>query len=233
MSFVEGHIVRDERTASGARPRPRGARPADSLVDTLATLHAVDIDAIGLGDFARRDGYIARQLKRWHTQFAQSTLDGLTGARGDRPGLRTVVRTDPRTTGSGHRARRLPARQHGPRRRRKRWPRSSTGRSAPWVTRWPISASCSSTGPNRATETRRSSGSRRPRSRGSPAVPRSSAAVCGRLGARRLRHRLLPRVRTLEARLYPPRRPRALRRWCGCGRPIGCRPVRRPRRSAR
>ena len=37
------------------------------------------MDAVGLGDFARRDGYIARQLKRWHGQFTQSTLDGQPG----------------------------------------------------------------------------------------------------------------------------------------------------------
>jgi aminoglycoside phosphotransferase (APT) family kinase protein len=78
MSFVEGHIVRDERTASGLTEAARG-EAGRSLVDTLAKLHSVDIDSIGLGDFARRDGYIARQLKRWHTQFAQSTLDGQPG----------------------------------------------------------------------------------------------------------------------------------------------------------
>jgi len=78
MSFVEGHIVRDERTAKGLTLSAR-ARAGESLVDTLAQLHAVDVDAVGLGDFARRDGYIARQLKRWHGQFAQSTLDGQPG----------------------------------------------------------------------------------------------------------------------------------------------------------
>ncbi|HLH27264.1 MAG TPA: phosphotransferase family protein, partial [Acidimicrobiales bacterium] len=46
---------------------------------TLSRLHAVDVDAVGLSDFARRDGYLARQLKRWHTQFTQSTLDGVPG----------------------------------------------------------------------------------------------------------------------------------------------------------
>src|SRR5204862_7812506 len=29
-------------------------------------------DAVGLGDLARRDGYIERQLKRWYSQFRQS-----------------------------------------------------------------------------------------------------------------------------------------------------------------
>src|SRR5664280_2219431 len=78
MSFVEGHILRDEGAAAELSEAGR-ARAGDSLVDTLAVLHSVDVDAIGLGDFARRDGYIARQLKRWHGQFTQSTVDGQPG----------------------------------------------------------------------------------------------------------------------------------------------------------
>ncbi len=38
----------------------------------LADLHDVDVDAVGLGDLARREGYIERQLKRWTTQWANS-----------------------------------------------------------------------------------------------------------------------------------------------------------------
>ena len=52
-----------ERPASG---------PASPLADTLAALHAVDVDAVGLGDFAQRDGYIERQLRRWYEQFRNS-----------------------------------------------------------------------------------------------------------------------------------------------------------------
>jgi aminoglycoside phosphotransferase (APT) family kinase protein len=78
MSFVQGHIVRTERAARELDESGR-AQASDSLVDTLARLHAVDVDEIGLGDFARRDGYIARQLKRWHEQFTKSTLDGAPG----------------------------------------------------------------------------------------------------------------------------------------------------------
>ncbi len=78
MSFVEGHILRDEAAAAELDEGAR-AHASDSLVDTLAGLHRVDVDAVGLGDFARRDGYIARQLKRWHGQFTQSTVDGARG----------------------------------------------------------------------------------------------------------------------------------------------------------
>ena len=78
MSFVEGRILRDERAARDFAEAAR-TRAGHSLIETLAQLHAVDVDAIGLGDFARREGYIARQLKRWHGQFTQSTLDGQPG----------------------------------------------------------------------------------------------------------------------------------------------------------
>jgi len=78
MSFVEGHILRDEAASATLSEQVR-AHASESLVDTLARLHTVDVDAIGLGEFARREGYIARQLKRWHGQFEQSVLDGVPG----------------------------------------------------------------------------------------------------------------------------------------------------------
>jgi aminoglycoside phosphotransferase (APT) family kinase protein len=78
MSFVDGQILRDEKASSQVSEAVR-AHASESMVDTLALLHTVDVDAVGLGDFARREGYIARQLKRWHGQFEQSTLDGAPG----------------------------------------------------------------------------------------------------------------------------------------------------------
>jgi len=78
MSFVEGNIVRDETAAAELSEASR-ARASLSLIGTLAKLHTVDVDAVGLGEFGRREGYIARQLKRWHGQFAQSTVDGEPG----------------------------------------------------------------------------------------------------------------------------------------------------------
>ncbi len=72
MNFVAGHVLRGaaetEATLDIAARRAAG----DDLVNVLAAIHAVDVDAVGLGDFARRDGYIERQLKRWHGQFTKS-----------------------------------------------------------------------------------------------------------------------------------------------------------------
>jgi aminoglycoside phosphotransferase (APT) family kinase protein len=38
----------------------------------MAAIHAVDPDAVGLGDLGRKEGYIARQLKRWYGQWEKS-----------------------------------------------------------------------------------------------------------------------------------------------------------------
>ncbi len=38
----------------------------------MARIHEVDVDAVGLGDLGRREGYIERQLKRWYGQFNKS-----------------------------------------------------------------------------------------------------------------------------------------------------------------
>jgi aminoglycoside phosphotransferase (APT) family kinase protein len=50
------------------------------LVDVLATLHGVDIDAAGLADFGRPNGYLDRQVRRWRGQLAQSRSRELPGA---------------------------------------------------------------------------------------------------------------------------------------------------------
>jgi aminoglycoside phosphotransferase (APT) family kinase protein len=75
MEHVDGIYMDDE--AGGRQLDPAGRRRAgESFVDALAALHAVDPDAVGLGDLGRRDGYVARQIKRWFGQWEQMhTLD--------------------------------------------------------------------------------------------------------------------------------------------------------------
>jgi aminoglycoside phosphotransferase (APT) family kinase protein len=72
MGYIEGHILRDAQTAERVLGEKERRVAGESLVDVLAELHSVDIDAVGLGDFGRREGYIERQLKRWHSQFEKS-----------------------------------------------------------------------------------------------------------------------------------------------------------------
>jgi aminoglycoside phosphotransferase (APT) family kinase protein len=71
MHFLDGVIVRDVEIGRTISPEARAAM-SNALVDTLVALHRVDIDAVGLGDLAKRSGYIERQLKRWSGQWEQS-----------------------------------------------------------------------------------------------------------------------------------------------------------------
>ncbi len=71
MSFVDGIVVRDSDIAATLTPEVRQAM-SHALIDTLCELHQVDIDTVGLGDLARRDGYVERQVKRWTTQWERS-----------------------------------------------------------------------------------------------------------------------------------------------------------------
>ena len=71
MGYVDGHVLRDAAAAESVSPDVR-RRAGLSIAETLARIHAVDPDAVGLGELGRKEGYIARQLKRWNGQFEQS-----------------------------------------------------------------------------------------------------------------------------------------------------------------
>ncbi len=71
MEYVAG-VVLDSPERAEALPLELRRRTCEHLVDVLADLHEADVDAIGLGDLARREGYIERQIKRWSTQWANS-----------------------------------------------------------------------------------------------------------------------------------------------------------------
>ncbi|MFF3667811.1 phosphotransferase family protein [Microtetraspora malaysiensis] len=45
---------------------------ARDLVSVLATLHSIDPDQVGLGDFGRPDGFLERQVGRWKRQLDAS-----------------------------------------------------------------------------------------------------------------------------------------------------------------
>jgi aminoglycoside phosphotransferase (APT) family kinase protein len=71
MGFVDG-VVLDSVEKAAELPMELRRPAAEHLIDVLADLHAVDIDDVGLGDFAKREGYIERQVKRWSTQWENS-----------------------------------------------------------------------------------------------------------------------------------------------------------------
>jgi aminoglycoside phosphotransferase (APT) family kinase protein len=76
MGFVDGHVVRDASIAERVLTESARRTASESLIDTMAAIHAVNLERVGLADLARHEGYIARQLKRWYGQFnAQKTRD--------------------------------------------------------------------------------------------------------------------------------------------------------------
>jgi aminoglycoside phosphotransferase (APT) family kinase protein len=71
MRFVEGHVLRDVATAQRVLDETARANASRSMADTMAAIHAVDLETAGLGDLGRHEGYIARQLRRWYGQWNQ------------------------------------------------------------------------------------------------------------------------------------------------------------------
>jgi aminoglycoside phosphotransferase (APT) family kinase protein len=70
MEFVDGIVPRGAMLRE--IPPDAARRYGETLVDTLLRLHAIDYTAIGLADFGRPDGYLLRQVKRWHRQWESS-----------------------------------------------------------------------------------------------------------------------------------------------------------------
>lgn len=70
MDYIEGRIfptpdLPDVETAERTAMY-------EAMVGTLAAMHTVDVDAVGLGGFGKRGGYVTRQIKRWSEQYAAS-----------------------------------------------------------------------------------------------------------------------------------------------------------------
>ncbi|MGP8302889.1 phosphotransferase family protein [Streptomyces inhibens] len=78
MELVEGVPYRTAGQLAPLGPE-RTRAVVLSLVDTLVELHAVDPEAVGLGDFGRPDGFLERQLRRWGKQLSASKNRELPG----------------------------------------------------------------------------------------------------------------------------------------------------------
>ncbi|MBW2389876.1 MAG: phosphotransferase family protein [Deltaproteobacteria bacterium] len=72
MDYVDGTVLNDAQTTEALLGESARRTLSDHTVEVLAALHAVDPDTIGLGDLAKRENYIERQLKRWQGQWEKS-----------------------------------------------------------------------------------------------------------------------------------------------------------------
>lgn len=77
MERVEGIILR------GARPDVDGLDEAamrglsEAFVDTLAEVHAIDLDEAGLSDFGKPEGYVERQVTGWIGRYQRAKTDDI------------------------------------------------------------------------------------------------------------------------------------------------------------
>ena len=70
IEFKSGLVVRETMPESLAGRPDSGARLADVVLKTLAAIHAVDAEAIGLGDLGRPDGFLGRAVAGWRKRGA-------------------------------------------------------------------------------------------------------------------------------------------------------------------
>ncbi|MGH2820795.1 MAG: phosphotransferase family protein [Actinomycetota bacterium] len=72
MERCHGHVIRAAMPAGYAQSDGERRRIADTLVDNLVALHAVDWRAAGLEGFGRPQGFMERQIRRWTQQWERS-----------------------------------------------------------------------------------------------------------------------------------------------------------------
>ena len=73
MDYVPGRVITERGFPSCTREE-RGAM-YQSMADAFGALHAVDYAAVGLADFGRPSGYVARQVARWSKQYEASKVE--------------------------------------------------------------------------------------------------------------------------------------------------------------
>ncbi|MDF7773830.1 phosphotransferase family protein [Sphingomonas sp. AOB5] len=88
MEMVEGRTLWD-----GSLPDMATAERTahyNAIVDTLAALHSIDVEAVGLGDYGKPGNYFERQVGRWSKQYKASQTDEL-------PEMEKLIEWLPRT----------------------------------------------------------------------------------------------------------------------------------------
>ncbi len=78
MEWVDGVVFRTSEDARLLSPAQAGQICAD-FAAMLATIHGLDVSAVGLDGFGKPEGYMARQLARWQRQWDLSVTREMPG----------------------------------------------------------------------------------------------------------------------------------------------------------
>jgi aminoglycoside phosphotransferase (APT) family kinase protein len=78
MRYVDGLVLRTTQDGQ-ILSAEQAAELSDLLASMMATIHGIDYAAVGLADFGRPEGYLARQLARWQRQWELSNTREMPG----------------------------------------------------------------------------------------------------------------------------------------------------------
>jgi aminoglycoside phosphotransferase (APT) family kinase protein len=77
MERIEGAVLRPANAAQMELPPALLRRIGENLVDNLAALHSLDIQATGLAALGKPEGYVARQVEGWAKRYRAAQTDTL------------------------------------------------------------------------------------------------------------------------------------------------------------
>ncbi|MBU1822927.1 MAG: phosphotransferase family protein [Bacteroidetes bacterium] len=77
MERVQGVILRAQTAPKLGLSANQLRATSEALVDNLANLHAIDINATGLIQIGRPEGYIRRQVEGWYKRYLAAQTDDL------------------------------------------------------------------------------------------------------------------------------------------------------------
>jgi aminoglycoside phosphotransferase (APT) family kinase protein len=97
MEKIDGYVIRGDLPGGWAETAADRCAIGDVLIDTLADLHAIDPDAVGLAGYGRPSGLGERQVRRWSDQWERSKSRDIAAV--DELGRR--LREDPPTGPGG------------------------------------------------------------------------------------------------------------------------------------
>ena len=75
MEYIDGDVFWDPSFPDFS-PAQRGNN-YDAILQTMAALHSIDIDSVGLSDYGKPGNYFARQIARWSEQYRASETDDI------------------------------------------------------------------------------------------------------------------------------------------------------------
>lgn len=80
MERVNGVILRTPDEKDKNIPPDLAYGIAEGLIDTLVEFHALDYEAVGLGELGKPEGYTTRQVTGWSKRYAKSQTDDFPDA---------------------------------------------------------------------------------------------------------------------------------------------------------